>query len=323
MKSVGKCFSIVFVFFVLFMTDTIWFNNNDNSTIDAIAIKPIEDPIEVVDNEDILSQIEDDAEETKDNEQVSNTQTGSIQSSISIENKDIEKPVIVEKDKEEKIPVVKEEVKPELSEFRIMIVRQKLGFTTSYIEDSSINEGEKVVQTKGVDGLEIITYEREYKANKLISEKILSKSISQEAINEVILVGTKKVSSAKEFKSYALDSFNRQNEYRKSIGVAPLVWNESLYQSVLVRANELTIKFSHTRPNGASPFSVINISCNGAAENIAMKATTNSNVGQIFTEEWLNSSSHHDNLANLKYTKAAVAIVELNGIYFAVTMFVG
>ena len=49
---------------------------------------------------------------------------------------------------------------------------------------------------------------------------------------------------------YAEEIFKYTNEERENAGLEPLEWNDNLTEAAQIRAEELTVKFSHTRPNG-------------------------------------------------------------------------
>ena len=76
----------------------------------------------------------------------------------------------------------------------------------------------------------------------------------------------------------------------------------------MVRAQELTELFSHTRPDGQDCFSVYSefgITYYNAGENIAAGSSTPEGV----MNQWVNSSGHYANIINSKFTELGVGYV--------------
>ena len=65
-------------------------------------------------------------------------------------------------------------------------------FNTKEVADSKLPQGERVLDTKGVNGTRTITEKYTYKNGILISKEIISDVVSKEAIDEVIRYGTMK-----------------------------------------------------------------------------------------------------------------------------------
>ncbi len=79
-------------------------------------------------------------------------------------------------------------------------------------------------------------------------------------------------------------------------------------------------KFSHTRPNGNSCFSILGelgISYGGAGENIAAGYGSAASV----VNGWKNSSGHYANMVNAGFNKIGVGYVSFNGQKYWVQMF--
>lgn len=115
------------------------------------------------------------------------------------------------------------------------------------------------------------------------------------------------------------ESLGLQNERRAQAGLAPLSWDEELYQCILVRGPEIVQSFSHTRPDGSDCFSVVTVSYWTVGENIAYGYPSAAAV----TEGWYNSEGHRRNMLNPGFTSAAVVCYEYNRILYWVTMFRG
>lgn len=112
------------------------------------------------------------------------------------------------------------------------------------------------------------------------------------------------------------DAFVIQNKYRTEKGIAPLEWDESLYEMAKVRSKELDRKCSHMRPNGHMSQTVaddyynknitdnIPLLLNKFRENIAWGQPTPKKV----MSEWKNSPGHYNTIKmkNLKYGAISV-----------------
>jgi uncharacterized protein YkwD len=108
------------------------------------------------------------------------------------------------------------------------------------------------------------------------------------------------------------------NIERANVGLAPLEIVSALQEAAFVRAEEIAQSFSHTRPDGRDPFTVLaefGINMYAAGENIA--------AGQRSPEEvmnsWMNSSGHKANILNGSFTKIGVGV---EGFYW-VQLFIG
>ena len=112
------------------------------------------------------------------------------------------------------------------------------------------------------------------------------------------------------------DAFVIQNKYRTEKGIAPLEWDESLYEMAKIRSKELAKKCSHGRPNGEVCQSVANDYYNkNITDNIPHifnKFRENIAWGQPTPKKamsaWKNSPGNYDALKmkNLKYGAISV-----------------
>ncbi|HVS58718.1 MAG TPA: DUF3761 domain-containing protein [Candidatus Saccharimonadales bacterium] len=64
-------------------------------------------------------------------------------------------------------------------------------FTTTTVDDTTLNQGTTVTQTKGVDGVETITYKVTYTNGQETDRSIVSDEVTTQPVNEVIAQGTK------------------------------------------------------------------------------------------------------------------------------------
>ena len=90
------------------------------------------------------------------------------------------------------------------------------------------------------------------------------------------------------------------NAYRADYGLAPLTLSDALCSAAATRAQESTISFSHTRPDGSSCFTVSLLAC---GENMAM-GTDMTADGAV--SKWMNSSSHRDNILDSSFRTLGV-----------------
>lgn len=92
------------------------------------------------------------------------------------------------------------------------------------------------------------------------------------------------------------------NEARAAAGVPALSWSDSLEASCVVRAEELTQLFSHSRPDGSGCFTVNPLA---SGENIAAGYSS----AQAVFEGWMNSEGHRNNILNSRWTIMGVGYV--------------
>lgn len=121
------------------------------------------------------------------------------------------------------------------------------------------------------------------------------------------------------------------NEYRREAntnavnGVTDrkdLVLDSNLTIAACARAMEMAYgnKFSHTRPNGSSCFSILSemgISYVACGENIAYGQTSAKSVSTT----WKNSSGHYANMIDASYGKIGIGVINFRGTYYWVQMF--
>lgn len=97
--------------------------------------------------------------------------------------------------------------------------------------------------------------------------------------------------------SYEWEVLKLVNKERLADGEAALSMFGTLQSAADVRAKEIAISFSHTRPDGSSCFSIITqkgISCYTAGENIASGQRTPEEV----MKGWMGSPGHRENMLN-------------------------
>jgi len=100
------------------------------------------------------------------------------------------------------------------------------------------------------------------------------------------------------------------NGQRIDHGLAPLSWNEQLYQAAHAKADHLFQEqyFDHIAPDGTTPwafFRAANYTYKSAGENLAIDFSTLTDA----VPAWMNSPSHRANILNPDFTDTAMAVV--------------
>ena len=105
--------------------------------------------------------------------------------------------------------------------------------------------------------------------------------------------------------SYAREVLDLVNTERKKAGLDPLAWDANLASAANVRAKELSVSFSHTRPDGSDCFSAVNHinDYSTLGENIAYGYTSSASV----MNGWMNSQGHRENILNSTFTCLGVS----------------
>lgn len=112
-------------------------------------------------------------------------------------------------------------------------------------------------------------------------------------------------------RSEALRAFNLVNSQRTSAGLPALVWDNGLESTSAVRAKEISVSFSHTRPNGQSWYTVNSKIMGG--ENLAYGYYDASSA----LNAWMASPTHRENILWPEFTKVAISIyVADDGTYY-------
>lgn len=115
--------------------------------------------------------------------------------------------------------------------------------------------------------------------------------------------------------------FDLINAQRSGAGIATLEWDDNLAAAAQIRAGELAVSFSHTRPDGSRGADIAGVTPCG--ENLA------STKGSLSTAEnvvgkWTKSGAHSENILCADYTKAGVALYQAsNGTVYWVVLFTG
>ena len=120
--------------------------------------------------------------------------------------------------------------------------------------------------------------------------------------------------------AYAQEVVRLVNIERANAGLAPLAMDATLSAAAQVRAQEIDVSFSHTRPDGTSCFTVLKdfgISYRACGENIAKGSPSPARV----VEGWMNSAGHRANILSNKYTTIGVGYTTIDGVPYWAQMF--
>ena len=95
------------------------------------------------------------------------------------------------------------------------------------------------------------------------------------------------------------------NEERTKAGLSELSMDQDIASAALIRAQEIEVSFSHTRPDGRSFSTVLTdngITFRGSGENIAWGQQT----PEAVMNAWMNSDGHRANILNPNFKKIGV-----------------
>ena len=201
-------------------------------------------------------------------------------------------------------------------------------------ETNTLTKGQTKIQTKGVIGSKTIYTKIYYKNGVEYKKEVISSTITQKPVNEVILVGTKVTSSGTGFNLGTERSIliNKINNLRKSSGLGSVKFDSELNSLAQARANEMSkarIK-GHTRPNG-SPWHTIagsdqrtNSGLFLNSENIAYPLASVRPGAGAYTD-WYNSSGHKSNLKLAATTHIGIGMqsVNYNGWDYTIVVYLG
>lgn len=112
----------------------------------------------------------------------------------------------------------------------------------------------------------------------------------------------------------ANDMLKFTNQEREKAGVPALKMDKELLEAAMTRAMELTLYFSHTRPDGSSCDTV---SSKLFAENIIADYGT----ADYAIELWMGSSGHKANILGKNFKSVGIGCFKLGSKYYAVQCF--
>ncbi len=115
----------------------------------------------------------------------------------------------------------------------------------------------------------------------------------------------------------AFELLDLVNQEREKVGLNPLVMNESLLENAMERAAETSIYFSHTRPNGKSPDSILTINSAAVGENLFK----GSDSTEYALQKWMDSPAHKANILLARFTSIGIGCCEIEGSTYWVQIF--
>lgn len=120
--------------------------------------------------------------------------------------------------------------------------------------------------------------------------------------------------TGKESYTAAYEVLEILNGERRTAGLQPLVMDQVLLEAAMQRAAELTVLFSHIRPNGLPCFSI-----DGKVwgENIAVGYKTASSV----MKGWMSSPGHKANILKEDYRSVGIGCFNYEGTWYWVQLF--
>ena len=113
----------------------------------------------------------------------------------------------------------------------------------------------------------------------------------------------------------AVAAFNSINEIRKQNGLNEIRWMDELGPATIKRAEEITVKQSHERPDGSMWYTADPDYLFG--ENFASGYDTANDV----INAWMSSPVHKENIMNPYYTGGNIQIVKVNDQWYWVNDF--
>lgn len=115
--------------------------------------------------------------------------------------------------------------------------------------------------------------------------------------------------------------FDLINAQRSGAGLTVLEWDDNLAAAAQIRAGELEVSFSHTRPDGSRGADITGVAPCG--ENLASTKGSFSTAENV-VRKWTKSGAHSENILCADYTKAGVALYQAsNGTVYWVVLFTG
>lgn len=124
-------------------------------------------------------------------------------------------------------------------------------------------------------------------------------------------------------KAFADEIFRLANEERVKAGLPEVERREDVSPVTVIRAQELSEFFSHTRPNGEGYMSLMDeygIQYRWAGENGAKVPATSGPSGMM--NGWMNSEGHRNNILNPRHTGLEIGVYQVGQMVYCSQMFV-
>jgi len=154
-------------------------------------------------------------------------------------------------------------------------------------------------------------------SNKGLDEAPALRAATEIATEETVFLDDEAIALADtsgastSLRSEAMRAFNLVNSQRTQNGLPALVWDNNLESTSAVRAQECSVSFSHTRPNGRAWYTV-NSSIMGG-ENLAYGYYDAASA----LDAWMASPTHRENILWPEFTKIAISVYAADdGTYY-------
>lgn len=122
--------------------------------------------------------------------------------------------------------------------------------------------------------------------------------------------------------------FKLVNELREELGAGSVVKNETLRLAADIRAVETEESFSHTRPNGQEPFTVLEEQETFypyfmVGENLAMATyfRDDNHMAQLIFDGWVDSEDHYQTMINPDFEELGIGVHYDGEILYATQFF--
>lgn len=196
-------------------------------------------------------------------------------------------------------------------------------------DNTTIETETKEESTKGKYNITIITTTTyTYEVDKNENKKLVKQEVTNTKYdNSTFDASTGELKpEAQGLVSSNISQYNEMlgyvNNLRNENGKEPLTLDNNLNLAATIRALEMawSSKFSHTRPDGRSCFTIfgdLGISYSAVGENIAGGTSTPNATFNM----WNNSQGHHDNMISSNFKKIGVGKATVNGVTFWVQLF--
>ena len=123
--------------------------------------------------------------------------------------------------------------------------------------------------------------------------------------------------------AFADEIFRLANEERVKASLPEVERQEDVSPVTVIRAQELSELFSHTRPNGEGYMSLMDeygIQYRWAGENGAKVPATSGPSGMM--NGWMNSEGHRNNILNPRHTGLEISVYQVGQMVYCSQMFV-
>ncbi len=118
----------------------------------------------------------------------------------------------------------------------------------------------------------------------------------------------------------AYDIYQAVNAQRTAKGLGILGYDAQLQKTADLRAQESSMKFGHTRPDGSAAVTAVTVDYNVAGENL-IQVTSAYASAELLIETWMASETHKANIMLADFSQTAIGIYELNGVTYVSQIF--